>query len=113
MPYIHTLRLPHPGYLRRVALRSALMWLGAKGILFLVLYPSSGLAAALQPTLGIPAVLVWLDRRRARELLLHANLGAEEAWIWAASLLMALALDAAATALLLAIGGALGADLRG
>lgn len=104
-----TLRLPHPGYLRQVAVRSALMWLGMKGILFLILFPSSGLAAALQPTLGIPAVLVWLDRRRAREQVLHANLGAEEAWIWAAALAVALALDAA----LLATGGAFGADLRG
>lgn len=109
MSLTRTLRLPHPAYLRQVAVRSALMWLGVKGILFLILFPSSGPAAALQPTLGVPAALVWLNRRRAREQLLHANLGAEEAWIWAASLVVALALDAA----LLAVGGALGADLRG
>jgi hypothetical protein len=46
------------------------------------------------------AFLVWWDRRRSHELLLHANLGASPGWFWAASLLTATVLDGALQTLL-------------
>jgi hypothetical protein len=99
------LRLPYPGYLVRVVRMSAGMWLLVRLFAFLVvaLATEVSLDAAIQATYGIPALLVWIDRKRSHELLLHANLGASELWFWGVSLASALALDFAANAFLLSI----------
>lgn len=95
------LYLPYPGSLVSTALKSALLWLLLR-LTFLVIFslleqPEAGLH---QPSLGIPAVLVWLDRRFYHEQLLPANLGASQLWFWATSLFVALGLDVGAALLL-------------
>jgi hypothetical protein len=112
MSLAHTLRLPYPGYLRIVLWKSAGMWLLTRMLLFafFAIVFQVGIAAALQPTWGLPSLLVWLERKRCHEQLLHANLGASELWFWAVSLLTVFTLDAAATVLL---GGLLGIDFLG
>ena len=109
------LRLPYPGYLWRLARMSAVMWLVVRVgvVVFLGLGLRMGPAALLQPTYGVPALLVWIDRKRSHEQLLHANLGASELWFWALSLAVVLLLDFAATALVLMLGDALGVSFRG
>lgn len=98
---LHTLRLPHPAYLRTVILRSALMWLLVRLFMVAALWVVIGFEAALhQPSLGVPALLVWLDRRFFREQLLPANLGASEFWFWTSSLTVVLSLDLLAAVLL-------------
>ena len=115
MSLARSLKLPYPGYLQTVVRKSAVMWLLVRFILFafFLFVMGAGIAAVLQPTWGLPALLVWLDRKQAHEQLLHANLGASEGWIWAVSLLTVFALDFAATASLLTLGGFLGIDLLG
>jgi hypothetical protein len=79
------------------------MWLLLRLLAMLVLLWVGGIVpseAAAFPSFGLPALLVYLDRIRSHELLLHANLAASEGWTWAASLLAALTLDAMAFALL-------------
>lgn len=100
MELARALRLPYPRYLATVVFRSAALWLLLRLFLAVGLFYFLGPAALLIPATGIPAVLVWIDRRNARELLLHANLGASELWFWAAALLPALLLDVAAHLLL-------------
>jgi hypothetical protein len=99
------LRLPYPGYLLRVIRMSAGMWFLVRLLAFLVVALAThlGLTAAIQATYGIPALLVWIDRKRSHELLLHANLGASELWFWGVSLVAVFALDFAANALLLSL----------
>ncbi len=112
-------RLPYPPYLWRVSRGSAGLWVlvriaysvvtvvGAAllGILTydeivgLVLHPNWATRASLVAT---AAVMVWWDRRRSHELLLHANLGAWPGWFWAASLLAAAVLDVAVQTLIAA-----------
>ena len=115
MSLAHTLKLPDPGYLRTVLWKSAGMWLMIRLLLFAFFFFvfQVGMSAVLQPTWGLPALLVWMDRRRSHEQLLHANLGASEVWFWSVSLLTVFTLDAAATALLLSFGGVLGIDFLG
>jgi len=96
------LAIPYPGYLRRVAERTAVMWLLVRVFLALALW-LSGLEfteTILAPTLGIPALLVWLDRRSGDELILQANLGASELWLTGGSLALVLLLDLLAHLLL-------------
>jgi hypothetical protein len=79
------------------------MWLLVRLLAMLVLFWVGGVGpseAAAFPSFGLPALLVYLDRKRSHELLLHANLAASEGWIWAVSLLAALTLDAVTFALL-------------
>ena len=95
------LYLPYPGLLVSTALKTALLWLLLR-LMFLVIFwllaqPEAGLH---QPGLGIPAVLVWLDRRFYHEQLLPANLGASEVWFWGTALVVALGLDVGAGLLL-------------
>lgn len=100
------LGFPYPPYLRRVVRRSARLWMLLR-LVGLVLGAVGDLPGALHPPwtthaslVALTAVLVWWDRRRAHELLLHANLGARPGWFWAASILTATVLDAATQALL-------------
>jgi hypothetical protein len=105
-----SLRLPYPPYLWKVVRGSVVMWLLARvayaGLmaaleLFGLLPPDEGIALALHPgwpargaLVTLAAGLVWWDRRRAHELLLHDNMGAWRGWFWTASLLAGLVLDA-------------------
>ena len=105
-----SLGLPHPPYLLRVVRRSAGLWLlvrCAYVVAMLVaastsdlLTPAEAVALAIQPTVvtravlvAVTAFLVWVDRKRAGELLLHANLGARPVWFWAAAVLAASVVD--------------------
>lgn len=73
------------------------MWILLRLLVFVLLFLLIGIeAAAHQPLMGVPAVLVWLDRRIFREELLPANLGAAEGWFWAASIITAIGLDVVA-----------------
>lgn len=83
-----SLGLPHPDYLWVLLRKSMLMWLLVEVLLFL-------LFRSAIPSLGVPALLVWLDRRHAREQLLQWNLGASEIWLWGVPLLTAGVLDLA------------------
>jgi hypothetical protein len=114
-----SLRLPYPPYLRKVVRRSAGMWLLVRIAYVMVLVAGAGLfglppaeviALALHPVwagrvvlVALAAFLVWWDRRRSRELLLPANLGAWPGWFWTASLLAALVLDLGVQTLLAAL----------
>lgn len=101
MAIAHRLNLPHPRYLRTIVQRTVVMWVLLRLLIFVFLFMVVGLeAAAHQPAMGIPSLLVWLDRRIFREELLPANLGAAEGWFWAFSLTTALALDIVAEILL-------------
>jgi hypothetical protein len=112
--------LPYPPYLWKVVRRSAGIWLLARiayavvfvaGAAFLgVLSRDEVIALVLHPLwtmttvlVALAAVAVWWDRRRAHELLLHANLGAWPGWFWTASLLTALVLDVTVQAVLAAL----------
>jgi uncharacterized iron-regulated membrane protein len=71
-------------------------------VLLELLGPAEGRVAALHPTwltrailVALTAFLVWWDRRRAHEVLLHANLGTRPAWFSGAALLTASVLDVA------------------
>lgn len=114
------IRLPYPPYLRKVARRSAGMWLLVRSMYVVVLLfgvgvfdllpPAEALARVLHPDratrallVALATVLVWWDRRRSHELLLPANLGAWSAWFWTASLLAALVSDVAVQAVLAAL----------
>lgn len=105
-----SLGLPHPPYLLRVIRRSAGLWLlvrcGYVVVLAVaasssdLLTPAEAVASGLQPNVvtravlvAVAAFLVWWDRKRAGELLLHANLGARPVWFWAAAILTASVLD--------------------
>ena len=94
--------LPDPVYLRFLALRTALTWLLVRAVLFVVVWLLTGSAsiAIRQPSLGLPALLVWFDRRHFREILLPANLGVRESWIGGACLTVAIGLDLLAALLL-------------
>lgn len=83
-----SLGLPYPGYLWILLRKSVLMWLLVALLLF-VLFKTA------IPSLGVPALLVWLDRRHAREQLLQWNLGASDIWLWGVPLLTAGVLDLA------------------
>lgn len=113
-------RLPYPPYLRKVVRRSVWIWLLVRSAYAVVLMagvasfgllpPAEGIALVLHPApatrallVVLAAVLVWWDRRRSHELLLHANLGAWPGWFWTASLLTALGLDVALQTLLRAL----------
>lgn len=87
--------LPDPVYLRFLVLRTALIWLLVRaGLFVLVWFLTGSVATAVrQPSLGLPALLVWVDRRHFREILLPANLGIRESWLGGASLAVALGLD--------------------
>jgi hypothetical protein len=99
--------LPYPPYLWFVVRQSALLWLLAR-VLILVLFLAVGdVSVALHPgwathafLIMVTAFLVWWDRRRSHELLLHAELGAAPGWLWAATLLTACAIDAAVQSLI-------------
>lgn len=94
---VETLRLPYPGYVWKIFRITAVLWLLLRlmSTVFLVLVLDvEGSVAASQPSLGLPALLVWIDRKRSHEQLLHANLGAWEGWFWVVSLFLALGLDA-------------------
>ncbi|WP_420128035.1 hypothetical protein [Longimicrobium sp.] len=109
-PLAASIGLPYPPYLWNVVRRSAGMWLLARiayvvvfmaGAAFLgALSPAEVIALVLHPLwtmrvvlVVLAAIAVWWDRRRAHELLLHANLGTWPGWFWTASLLTALVLD--------------------
>lgn len=83
------------------------MWVLSRLLFFFILLIGVGVAGALHPTAVTHVILavttsffVWWDRRRARELLLHANLGAAEPWFWIASLLTASLMDLTTQALI-------------
>lgn len=112
-----SLRLPYPPYLRIVVRRSLWLWLllrvaHAGAIVLAVIFfgfptVAEAAAQAVRPTLvtrvvlvGLVAVLVWWDRRRSRELLLHANLAASPVWFVAASMVAALVAELAVEVLL-------------
>lgn len=97
---VQSLGLPYPRYLWLVVRQSALVWVLARLLIFVLLWMAGGIVTALHPTLttraflvAITAFLVWWDRRRAHELLLPANLGAWPGWYWVASLFTASTLD--------------------
>lgn len=99
--------MPYPPHLWAVVRQSALIWLLLRAALFLLMWLEAGAAAALHPSagarlllIGLTAVLVALERRRTRALLLTANLGVTERWFRAAALLAAAVLDGVAQALL-------------
>jgi hypothetical protein len=102
------LGLPYPPYLWLVVRQSALLWVLARLLISLVLFLATmDDSAALHPgwitrafLVLATALLVWWDRRRSHELLLHSVLGASPGWFWAASLLTACAMDAAVQALI-------------
>jgi hypothetical protein len=83
------------------------IWLLVRVLIALVLFLASEDASApLHPgsttrafLVAVTALLVWWDRRRSHELILHAELGASPGWFWAASLLTACAMDLALQAL--------------
>jgi hypothetical protein len=100
MPLVHSLRLPYPPYLRIIVRRSAVLWLLVRLLLVVALLPFVGREAVHQATWGVPVLLVWLDRRFFRELLLPANLAASELWFWGASLGVVGGLDVLAAVLL-------------
>ncbi|MQA92677.1 MAG: hypothetical protein GEU90_21050 [Gemmatimonas sp.] len=114
---VDSIGLPYPRYLGTVIRRSVLVWLLVRityvvvlmaGVLsFGLLSLPEGISAGLHPAwtirvflVMVAAFLVWWDRRRSHELLLHANLGAAPGWFWTASLLTALVLDVAIQAIL-------------
>ena len=70
------------------------MWLLVK----LVFVALLGVSAALLPSLGAPALFVYVDRRFAHERLLQANLGASEWWLAGSTLAVCFILDAAVRA---------------
>jgi hypothetical protein len=94
---------PYPPYLWLVVRQSALLWALARMLVALVLLKATGdLSVALHPGLStrvfvvvVTSLLVWWDRRRTHELLLHAVLGASPGWFWIASLLTACVMEAA------------------
>ena len=97
---VQSVGFPYPRYLWTVVCQSALVWVLARLLFFVLLWLVAGLPIALAPTLttrvflvALTAFLVWWDRRRAHELLLPANLGAWSGWFWAASLFTASLLD--------------------
>lgn len=113
------LALPYPVYLWKVVRLSVAMWLLVRLLSVLVLAFAAGPSAALAPPgatraaiIAVAAFLVWLDRRHAREVLLHANLGASSAWFVLASLVTAIALDGVTQAFLGLGMSASGFDLR-
>ena len=101
--------LPYPPYLRKVIRRSAGMWVIVRcawvavvigGMLFGSMRLPEALGAALHPgwstrtiLVAVATFLVWWDRRRFRELILHGNLGAHPGWFLGTSLLAASVLD--------------------
>lgn len=102
------LGFPSPSYLWKVVLQSARLWVLARLLIFAILWLATG-----DPTIGlfptwttrafvvaVTGLLVWWDRKRSHELLLHANLGASPGWFWAAALLTASVLDVAVQLLL-------------
>jgi hypothetical protein len=101
------LGLPYPPYLWLVVRQSALLWVLARVLILVLLTATADVSVALHPgwttrafLVVVTALLVWWDRRRSHELLLHAVLGASPGWFWAASLLTACAMDAAVQALI-------------
>jgi hypothetical protein len=95
--------LPYPPYLWLVVRQSALLWPMARVLIALVLFLAAGdVSVALHPgwttrafLVVVTALLVWWDRRRSHEILLHAVPGAAPGWLWGASLLTASALEVA------------------
>jgi len=101
------LGFPYPPYLWLVARQSALLWLLARVLILVLLAATADVSVALHPgwttrafLVLVTALLVWWDRRRSHELILHAELGASPGWFWTASLLTACAMDAAVQALI-------------
>ena len=99
--------IPYPPYLRRIVRRAAVMYLLIRCTLLFVLALEGDVEGALHPTVGMRGImiavavfLVWWDRRRAGERLLHANLGARPGWFLTAALLTAWVLDLIVAALL-------------
>jgi hypothetical protein len=84
-----------------------LIWLLVRVLILVLLAATADISVALHPgwttrafLVVATALLVWWDRMRSHELLLHADLGASPGWCWAASLLTACAMDAAVQALI-------------
>jgi hypothetical protein len=77
--------VPYPGYAWRVVRNSAILWLLLRlmlaGVLLLGGGPLALRASLLNSAVvtGLAALLVWLDARRFRETLFHANLGTHPA----------------------------------
>jgi hypothetical protein len=101
-PVLDSIGFPYPAYLGTVVRHTAVMWALVRLLFFVILAGGAGLSAALHPTwstriflIAFTAFLVWWDRRRSHELLLHANLGARPGWFWAASLVTAAVLEGA------------------
>ncbi len=101
-PILESLGFPYPPDFWRVVRISALFWVLSRLVIASILALSGGTSAALQLSWSarallvvLTAILVWWDRRRAHELLLHANLGAAEGWFWAGSAATAAVLDVA------------------
>ena len=92
---------PYPVYVRRILVRTCVMWVLVKLFIPMVCTVfgiSTPMAALLLPSLGIPALLVFVDRVRAGERLLNASLGASEWWLAILTLGLSLALDAVSLA---------------
>jgi hypothetical protein len=101
------LGLPYPPYLWLVVRQSMVIWLLVRVLILLLLAAATDVSIALHPgfttrafLVVVTALLVWWDRRRSHELILHAELGASPGWFWAASLLTACAMDLAIQALI-------------
>lgn len=101
------LGLPYPPYLWLVVRQSMVIWLLVRVLILLLLAAATDVSIAPHPgfttrafLVVVTALLVWWDRRRSHELILHAELGASPGWFWAASLLTACAMDLAIQALI-------------
>lgn len=119
MNAVHVVKRPYPPLVRRVLRSSVLAWLLVRvayvfvlfaGTLALGLSAAYAIESALHPVwpsrvllVVLAAALVQLDRRLAREHLLHANFGIAAAWFWGTSLVAAGLSDLALQALLLAV----------
>lgn len=79
--------IPYPGYAWRVVRNSALLWLLLRLMLALMLLLAGVLTVPQVMELGraivapLVPLLVWLEARRHRETLFHANLGTHPAWV--------------------------------
>jgi len=83
------LRLPYPAYLRALVRRSILLWALLRTALLFLGDGTLSVAASLVVVGGV-ALLSWVEARRGRESLFHANLGASPAWPAAIGALMAI-----------------------
>lgn len=72
------------------------IWLAIQGMRFPMIWEPG-----VMPTLGLPALIGWVDRQFANDHLLHENLGTSSLWFWGASLAISFTMDGLA----IAIGG--------